>query len=211
MKQLRASLNTDKGYVCGTLNVGISVNYALYRLPDVLYSFRQRYPHVDIHVMTEHSRKLYMQISEGAIDVAIMRGEFAWKGERIRLERDRICAIRSAQDAHKSLDDVPYIGRKTDGAFERELTQWMKENGLKDDGRGIQVDSITTCVEMVKRGLGWAIVPEICLGSFDGHIMPLTFADGEAFTRSTYLFCSEHHLALPQVAAFIDTVTNENK
>ena len=48
----------------------------------------------------------------------------------------------------------------------------MNKNGLGGQDAGFCVDSITTCVEMVKRGLGWGIVPEIGLNDFDGCVRP---------------------------------------
>lgn len=69
-----------------------------------------------------------------------------------------------------------------------------------------EIPYIATCVEMVSRGLGWAIVPEICLKEFHGCIRPLTFNNGEPFVRSTYLLYTEEAMKLPQVNAFINTV-----
>ena len=66
------------------------------------------------------------------------------------------------------------------------------------------VDSITACVEMVKRGLGWGIVPEIGLNGFDGCVRPCIFENGEPFVRKTYLVCQKEALALPQVNAFVE-------
>ena len=69
---------------------------------------------------------------------------------------------------------------------------------------GFCVDSITACVEMVKRGLGWGIVPEIGLNGFDGCVRPCIFENGEPFVRKTYLMCQKGALALPQVNAFVE-------
>ena len=38
MEQLRRGMDSMQGEVCGTLRAGISINYALYRLPEVLAS-----------------------------------------------------------------------------------------------------------------------------------------------------------------------------
>ena len=73
---------------------------------------------------------------------------------------------------------------------------------------GIYVDNINTCVEMVNQGLGWAIVPEICLKNFKGQIKPLVFKNAEAFTRSTYLLYSNSVSKLPQVREFIKIIQN---
>ncbi len=60
------------------------------------------------------------------------------------------------------------------------------------------------CMEMVKRGLGWGIVPEIGLAGFDGCVRPCLFENGEPFVRKTYLVCQKEVLALPQVNAFVE-------
>ena len=84
----------------------------------------------------------------------------------------------------------------------------LRENDLKIKKEGIYVDNINTCVEMVNQGLGWAIVPEICLKNFKGQIKPLVFKNGEAFTRSTYLLYSNSVSKLPQVREFIKIIQN---
>lgn len=208
MEVMRNELNTKKGSVCGTLNAGISINYALYKLPDILAAYRQQYPQVTTHISSDQSRNLYLQVTKGQIDLAIIRGEYDWKGEKILLCREKVCAIRSKQDEHRSLHTLPYIGRKTDLQFERELAQWMREQSIQPKNNGITVDNITTCVEMVQRGLGWSIVPEICLKDFDGIIEPLSFENGEPFVRSTYLMYNSNVAELPQVKAFIEMLKN---
>lgn len=207
---MRNELNTQKGYICGTLNAGVSINYALYKLPDILATYRQKYPHVTTHISSDQSRNLYLQVTKGLIDLAVIRGEYDWKGEKILLSRERVCAIRSKKDETRSLHTLPYIGRKTDLQFEREQVQWMREQNIQPKNDGISVDNITTCVKMVQRGLGWSIVPEICLNDFDGIIEPLFFENGEPFVRSTYLMYNSNVAEFPQVKAFIDILKKYN-
>jgi len=206
---MRKAIEASRDYICGTLNAGISINYALYCLPDLLASYRKKHPHVNMQITTDQSRKLYIQLQHGIIDVAILRGEYDdWKGQKILLSREKICAIHT-QEESKPLTEIPYIGRSTDAEFERELAQWMHENNIRpDEDHGIYVDNITTCVEMARRGLGWGIVPEICLKDFTGCVRPLFFANGEPLMRSTYIMYSSQILDLPQVRSFIDLVKN---
>ncbi|MBO1304532.1 LysR family transcriptional regulator [Enterococcus sp. 669A] len=204
LQTMREKLDLSKNIVSGHLKAGISLNFSLFKLPEVLSEYRKQFPHVNMHVITDHSRKLYNQLLEGTIDIAVVRGDYPWKGEKILLDRENICAIKSKNNQGKSFSELPYIGRKTDLAFERELLQWMHENGYSDQSNGLYVDNITTCVEMVKLDGGWAIVPEICLKDFEGDIVPLKFANGEPFVRPTYLMFSDIVLELPQIKAFID-------
>lgn len=208
LAQMRRQLDAQKGFVCGTLNLGISLNYALFILPSILGAFRQKYPHVQINTTTDQSRNLYLKVLDGAIDVAILRGEYNWKGNKIMLKRENLCAIALNSFTLEDLatTKLPYIGRKTDQNFEREIAQWLRENNIHTNNQCLNVDNITTCVEMVKNGIGWAIVPEICLAEFKGYKMPLRFANGEPFVRSTYLFYGDNYQELPQVKAFIEEI-----
>ncbi|MHC5250088.1 LysR family transcriptional regulator [Enterococcus sp. LJL120] len=206
LQLMREKLDLSKNIISGFLKAGISLNYSLYKLPQILTEYRKRFPEVHMHVTTDHSRKLYNQLLEGSIDVAIVRGDYPWKGEKILLDRESICAIKSKGNSSIPFRELPYIGRKTDLAFERELLQWMHENDYTKQINGLYVDNITTCVEMVKNDGGWAIVPEICLQDFDGDILPLKFANGEPFVRPTYLMFSPIVLKLPQIEKFIELV-----
>jgi len=200
---MRQELEQSQDIVAGTLRAGISINYALYRLPDQLAEYRRLYPHVKTQITTANSRDLYKALLNDQIDVAILRGEYNWKGERLLLAREKICLITNRANKDIPLNELPQIARHTDIELEREISQWMKEHKITADPNGIVVDNIATCVEMVKRGLGWSIVPEICLTGFSGIIRPLHFANGEPLLRSTYLMYSPDTLDFPQIHAFI--------
>ena len=141
-------------------------------------------------------------------NITKVRGEYPWKESKVLISRENIYAIRSNNDASKEFSEIPYINHRTDSAFELELMQWLRENNLHEAIDSFHVDSIETCVEMVKRGLGWAIVPEICLNDFHGIKEKLHFAGGGAFMRSTWLLYSKSASRLPQVKAFIETITS---
>ena len=207
LELMQQKLVDASGTVAGTLRAGISINYAMYRLADQLANYNQRYPAVDTQIITANSQKIYSMLLSGQIDVAILRGEHGeWRGERILLERERVCAIVSSKNAGLALQDLPQIHRHTDVDMEREITQWLRENKIPSSKRRIQVNSTHTCVTMVERGLGWGIVPEICLDDFGGQRRPLYFANGEPLMRSTYLMYSPQALALPQVKTFISCI-----
>ena len=208
LELMREDLKDDNKVISGTLRAGISINYSQYNLPQILSEYKKKFPNVTTHVTTEYSRNLFFKITNGEVDIAIVRGEFPWNENKILLEEENICLIYNNQDIDKDLSELQYIGRKTDTTFEREIAQWLRENDLKIKKDGIYVDNINTCVEMVKQGLGWAIVPEICLKNFEGQIKPLVFKNGQAFTRSTYLLYSNSVSKLPQVREFIKIIQN---
>lgn len=205
LDRMRHTLLTMGDTVCGTLNAGFSVNYALYRLPDVLARYHADYPHVNLHITTGQSRHLYQQMLDGTLDIAVLRGDYAWDGMQFLLSQERICVICRQEDAARPLSDYLYISHKTDQNLNALMVRWMREQGITVQS-GFCVDSITACVEMVRRGLGWGLLPEIGLDGFDGLIRPCTFENGEPFLRRTRIFSQEDAQRLPQVDAFIRTL-----
>lgn len=210
LNKMRQTLQTMEQEVCGTLNAGISVNYALYRLPEVLAAYHAAYPRVNLHITTGQSRHLYQQMLKGDLDVGILRGEYAWDGMKFLISREKICVICRQEDAKRPLSEYMYVSHKTDSTLDAMMARWMREQGITPQ-TGLHVDNVTTCVEMVRRGLGWGLLPEIGLDDFSGCVRPCTFENGEPFVRRTSLLCQQEARRLPQVEAFIKVVKEMQK
>lgn len=187
--------------VHGSLHLGVSINYSIYELPKLLSQFQSLYPKVTLYIHTDHSRNLYDKFVKNEFDIIIVRGEFSLDALQIKLSEEPICLIKpnEAYEIHAGND----IGRKTDVAFEHEITRWLVENNLSLSSQTIFVDNIGTCVEMVNHHLGWSIVPKICLQHFTGYSKPIIFQDGTALTRSTYAFYRDNSKGLKQVQVFL--------
>lgn len=205
MDTMRIRIDTIKDKVCGTLRAGISINYALYRLPDVLASYHKKYPDVRLHIQTGQSRNLYRQLTDGSLDIAVLRGDYPWDGTRFLLSQESICVICSKENQNRPLSEYTYIGHATDAVQSAQVSRWLRENGLRNDS-GFCVDSITACTEMVARGIGWGLVPEIALDHFAGVIRPCTFDNGEPFIRRTYIYGAPDAMELPQVRLFMESL-----
>lgn len=201
MRNELASLSNE---VFGEIRLGVSINYSLYRLPKVLKYFRERYPAVVTHIHTEHSRYLIHKLLLGELDMAIVRGNFNWSGPKFCLSEEPMYVIKPNEEW--VVTGETYIARRTDSQFEHMIAKWLQENSIEVLGQTVLVDNIGTCVEMVKQGLGWAIVPEICLDTFSGYKKAIVFADGQAFTRSTYVLLNERSKNLKPVTTLIDVL-----
>lgn len=210
MDQLRREINLLSGEVCGTLQAGISENYALYRLPDALAAYHRKYPRVRLQITTGRSADLYRQMLEGSLDVAVLRGEYPWDGVQYLLAQESVCLIFSQKYKDKPLSEYLYISHRTDSVQAAMVLRWLHEQGLSTQPAGFCVDSVTACVAMVERGLGWGLLPEIALDGFSGCIRPCTFENGEPFVRRSHLLCQRDAAELPQVKAFIESIRRHN-
>ena len=145
------------------------------------------------------------KLQDGKFHLAIVRGEYDWDEGKILLEREPVCLIRSRENASVPLRELRYIGRDSDPEHMSMKARWLMEHKMEPRSQ-LNVDGLSTCVAMVKAGLGWSIVPEICLNYFDGISEPLFFADGTPLSRSTYLLYRKRESELPQVREFIRMV-----
>ena len=208
MELMRRHIDTMNEEICGTLNTGISINFALYKLPDILADYHKKYPKVNLLITTGQSRHLYRQMLDGSLDIAVLRGEYPWDGIQFLLSQENTCLVYNQEYEGTPLSDYLYISHKTDIYQSAMMTRWMHEQNLNPRTNGVCVDSITACTEMVKRGIGWGLLPEIALENFHGCKKPCTFIDGEPFIRRTYILCQREAVELPQVNAFMEILKN---
>ena len=208
MELMRRHIDTMNEEICGTLNTGISINFALYKLPDILADYHKKYPNVNLQITTGQSRHLYRQMLDGSLDIAVLRGEYPWDGIQFLLSQENTCLVYNQEYEGTPLSDYLYISHKTDIYQSAMMTRWMHEQNLNPRTNGVCLDSITACTEMVKRGIGWGLLPEIALENFHGCKKPCTFINGEPFIRRTYILCQREAVELPQVNAFMEILKN---
>ncbi len=204
ISEMKNCLRETSGDVFGTLTIGVSDNYMLYHLPDLVAVFHKNYPNVDLKIKTQKGHLLYPMVLSDELDIAIIRGDYKWEGFKTLLSREAMCVVFNKEFEGQDLSSYTYIDRGTDSVQYSLMAKWRHENGIKPSEHIIKVDSITSSMDLVKRGLGWSLIPEIALEDFDGCSIPCFFADGEPFVRSTFLYCKSNVYQLPQAKAFIN-------
>ncbi len=207
-KNIRDEITRTQDEVCGTLDLGASINFSHFKLPSLLKKYTDLYPKVDVQIVTGQSRNLFRMLQRGEISIAIVRGEFEWDGETKLLNSEPLYFVCSKENEGVPLDSYPYIGRHTDAGLSGMMQRWLNEHGLSSLHPKFHMDDIGTCLEMVRYGLGWCILPEICLENFDGYKEELTIDDGEPFTRNTYVLYKKPYDELPQVRLFLEALCN---
>jgi len=204
---LQDTLAIDDLAVSGTLKLGCSIDYAQYKLPALLVKFQALYPKVRLNITIDYSRVIYQKLLTGdEVDIGIIRGEFNGPLIKRPLATEPIDLICQSAADRQHILELPYIQRKTDRHFQDDMTDWLIENHLPVlSHQTLVVNNLTSCVEFVRHGLGWALVPAIALTNFDGYAEPLTL-NNRPFTRSTYAMAKSEALNLPPVAAFMDVL-----
>ncbi|MFZ4451367.1 LysR family transcriptional regulator [Salibacterium aidingense] len=189
-------------HINGNLRLGTSGHFALYRLPDILKDFLRQYSQVQLNVHTGLSSEIMSLMEQSEVHLGIVRGEILWQGKKHLLSEENLCVISKEPLQLKELVRLPMISYTTDISLKHTIDSWWKQEFNQPPFVMMQVDRIETCKEMVKNGLGFAIIPRIGLRASD----PLYAQDINAKSRKTWLIYDERALKLSVVQVFADFI-----
>lgn len=195
----------------GNLRLGVSSNYAHYKLPSLLNKFLQIYPNIKMSIYTGWSTEMLPLLQNNQVHVAILRGDMKWSGKKILIEEENVCLVSKKEI---DLKELPYMGRinfKTDPLLQKQIDDWWQINFKTPPLSTIKVDRIDTCKEMVINNLGYAIMPQISLRPQDNLYTFNLEINNERIVRKTELYYNESSLELSIVKAFIEFMDSESR
>lgn len=210
-RKLKGQVLMSQNQICGTIRLGSSLNIAHYYLPRILKLYTDNYPLVDVQITTGQSKHLFQLLTRDEISIAIIRGHYAWDEACQLISTEPMCLVCSKENQGRPLTNYPYIGRHTDSDLSTRIDRWLLAHNLANLRPHMWIDSIDACKEMARYGLGWCILPKICLNDFDGYTEDLYMEDGSPFLRNTYVLYKHLYAKLPQVQLFLDMLTNDAK
>ena len=165
----------------------------------------ERYPAVEISLTTGLSRRISQMLQKEEIAIAVIRGDYRWSEEKFLLSEEPICLVSSQPIELSDLPYKPHISYLTDSSLENMVREWWSESFSRPPLITMEVDGMDICRQMVLHGLGWAILPTIGLKKHDGlYTQELTWRNGDALLRRTWLMYPAASLELSAVNAFVD-------
>lgn len=196
--------------VHGTLKIACASIVGQTWLPQVLKEFVERYPNVQISLITGWSSEIVKALNEREAHIGIVRGRTDWKNTKHYLFRDQLYLVDREITSLDQLKETtrPFIQFKSDSNYHHEIQHWWQRHFAKKPGRQITVDQIETCKQLAINGIGYAILPSITLtGDENVNKIPLLNHEEEfELTRDTWLIGYETTFELKQVEAFTEMV-----
>jgi DNA-binding transcriptional LysR family regulator len=190
--------------VRGTLRLGVSSNFAQYKLPKILKKFSIKYPLVQFNVNTGWSTEIMNLLDSASVQLGILRGNYEWYGIKTLLHKERLCLISKTEVDLENLPNLPFINYKTDSSLKSLMNGWWHDRFTEPPLVTMETDRQETCKEMVKNGLGVSILPEICMQPSDNlYTYGLSYKNEEHVLRNTWLMYNEESLKLSSVKNFI--------
>jgi len=201
---IKDRIQNTQDTIHGSLRLGVSSMYAHYLLPQLLTSFMERYPNVDISLKTGLSYKIQKMLQQEEISVAILRGNTNWSEEKYLLAEESICLVSLHPIEIAALPFHPKIEFKTDYSLQDTVKYWWQERFNGPPLVNMFVDNIDTCRQLVLRNLGWSVIPAIGLREQDNLFSKELFLkNGTPLVRQTWMLCRKASLGLSVVRAFV--------
>ncbi|MGO4890006.1 LysR family transcriptional regulator [Anaerobacillus sp. MEB173] len=207
MEEIRKNVADMKNKVIGTLKLGVSNHFTKYKLPDLLKEFKVQYPNVELEVITGWSKDIIQLLTNQKVHLAIVSGDDNWQHQKHLILEDPLC-IASKDEVH--INDLPRLSRID---YEAEIyvkalvDNWWEAHFSKPPLIGMEVDRENTCKEVVKNGLGYAILPNIILNNAE-EIKKVVLKDnfGQPIMINTWLYYYQDFLNMNIVSAFVSFI-----
>ena len=191
----------------GTLRIGASHYSVSFLLPDILAAFKEKYPQVEFLVIADWSSDILKMVTSGEAHIGFIRNNNAPLSERILLctEKTFVCSAKKID--LQSLPDEPQIAYRTDPLVAAEMHLWWARQYKKPPRIGMMLDRLSSSVDLVLKGLGWAFLTEkITERMQDIQKYELKHPDGQPYARHTWVVSNQDARQLRMVAAFLDFI-----
>src|SRR5699024_7303682 len=153
----------------GKLIIGTTPSFAKFELLNILQYFSDLFPKIELHIETHFSYKLTKMLDQEKIHVGIIRGEHYWEGEKIHIKKEPIVA---ANKSFFNMEDLPYLSQVKYNFRDKQLKKDIDRSWgfhFKNNPKVmIEVDAVDTCMDMIKSGGGYGIIPSISIKKEDG-------------------------------------------
>ena len=206
----------------GNLRIAVTNITSRYYLPQILKEFTETYPQINIDITTGTSPLVINSLEEESVHVGIIRGDYNWNEGKKLIGKEDICLISNRPIDMMKLPEMPRIAYKVNTTemhkksnhnenvnLMGKIQSWWNERYPISPFNKMEVESFETCKEMVRYGLGYAIIPRVFIQPEDNlYIEKLVFKNGEAITRNTWLLYRNSTLQLKYVNNFIAKFEN---
>ena len=155
----------------GRVSLGASDTVCLYLLPQILKTFVQKYPGIELKLFTQITARVLELIASDTVDIGIVTLPLKTEGFLVQtLYQDRFVVVfppgnplaRRRRLVPEDLRDHPIIHLKPDTATRKWIDSQLEPFGLKEQVR-MEVSTIEVIKRMVEVGLGISVLPEMAL------------------------------------------------
>jgi len=192
------------------LRIGVPRTFSQKQMPEILRNFAVRCPTVRTDTVSGFSIDLAKMLMNQEMQIAFIRGECNLPGyDQYLVSLDYLCMISRYETDVAKMPDLQRVLYKTDRLLTKIFDDWWRMRfGQQKPRSNIEVGDVQSCIQMVREGAGYAIVPSYVL---DNAVLPYVLVTplrdehDEIIHRKTSLFYPKGKLSAAE-SCFVELV-----
>lgn len=187
--EMETRINELTDELTGVLVVGASPTIAAYWLPQVLSTFKHKYPRVVPRVFVGNSESIQNRVAAHDIDVGLVERDTTESDLECTLAyRDELLAVvppghplsGAKSLSAEQLQSVPFVDRDPGAAIRALAEEFFRAGGVPPDTleRTAELGSLAVIKQLVREGMGFAIISRASLSRDlrDGTLVAISLA-----------------------------------
>lgn len=198
--------------VRGRLTIGAGTTNTIFRLPEILRSYREKHPQIEIRIRSGSSDLITALVYENAVDLGLVTTvDPLSRLEAVPLFQDRILLIAPPdypdEITTEALEKEPLILFRSGSGFRLFLEEKFRQNQFSPQV-GMELESIEAIIRLVHNGLGLAFLPEIAVSGelADGALKNVWIEGWGIMARQTYLIYRRDKYQSWPIKAFLNAI-----
>ena len=203
--ELKKLLKEQSKKLYGTIHIAATGSLARFLLPDLLGKFKKEYSDVEFEVSTDYSFKVSQMVNTRKAQVGFLRGNHINSCEKVLIRTHQACAVNAYPFQLEDLPRMPRIDFYLDQSASTKIDTWWYEHFTQPPKIAMTVQSGTTCREMVKNGLGYAIFlsPDFISETPELYRIPLVDKKKQPVSRSDWMIYRKESLSQDVLQSFL--------
>ena len=194
----------------GELRLGATGSSTSGLLPDILVLLTEKYPEVEVNMVSGTGGELYQRLLDGELDTAIIpQPTFAIPKvyDWCTLREERLIVVAPAstrvRDPHAILASEPFIRPRRTSWVGRLVDSYLRQAGIRPHER-FELDALEALVIMVDRGLGVTLIHDWAPPWPEGLSLLKIPVPDNPFGRRLGLIWSRASVRIRLVRAFLE-------
>ncbi|KRL83581.1 LysR family transcriptional regulator [Ligilactobacillus apodemi DSM 16634 = JCM 16172] len=194
----------------GRLRIGAFSSVCINWLPDMINTFKQEYPEIEISVWQGDFNEVIQQIKLGELDIGFSALPIKENLEVLPLYRDEIYCV--APEGFEPRDKKAVVAADVaDKTFILQEIDYDRNTKAALDAYDVPANSLqysiddASIIAMVESGLGLGILPDLALQKLSGNVVRYPFS--KRHFRTIALVTHSKAQQTPSTRAFIEIVT----
>jgi len=216
IKEGREALDASQNPTRGKLRIGSARVIGAYVLPDILATFRDEYPGVELSILTGRSHEVLQMVLTEEAQLGLGRTLNHPELDSIYLYDEQIVFVTHpehplARRGEATISEVaqePLILYDRDSTYYVLITKVCREAGIVPKVT-MNLDSVEATKKMLERGLGVSFLPASSIESDvrRGTLAAVPLTEGHQVTLPTSVMVRKSNRGNPLIETFLDVAT----